>query len=112
MILSNLTGYHGEVYVLIMTQKKARELGAEYVQGDLSFRQLAEKPGFTTGQVNDVGSRNKWTRARAVWRSQMMRDALDAPRGNVSIVHDEMQSGGSAAKQQQISSSSEAAATD
>lgn len=75
-----------------MTQRKARELAREYVQGELSYRQLAEKHGFTKGQVNYVGSRNHWATARAIWRGRMMRDALDAPRGEASIVCDKTQS--------------------
>lgn len=55
---------------------EVRRLANEYVTGDLSFRELAEKYGYTKGQVNHHGSRNHWAAARAAYRDRKMRDAV------------------------------------
>ena len=59
------------------------ELAREYIQGDLSYRQLAEKYGLTKGQVNWIGSSYGWHVAREARREKAMAEAMDSL-GNVN----------------------------
>lgn len=55
---------------------KRVELAREYIQGDLSYRQLAEKYGLTKGQINWIGSSYGWHIAREARREKAMAEAM------------------------------------